>query len=611
LRPPGWARTLESLPPSLRARLAGVLASLPAAGTAAGGAARARLAAVFEAGASWFGAEPSLAELGYWMIEPRHPAALRGQGCVWLAQFPSAETAKRLAQVALDDATPEPVREHAIRSLGDRQLRGHHPATQWTGNAVQLADEALVRIASAATARGLIASRQLPHALRHVASDGLTAAFARAPGLWGGALECFASLPLARVLAVSIDDIAPEHRVRVLRLVAATLGEEAIPLMLARVPRAPVGEQLEMALLAIACGGEVHVGVLEDLLRGKKLVEPVRARARWHLENRGVVPTVRGLRVARTTAILAAPERATRCAQAADDLGALTRFERHAEAYVYTMWGWMVRGAADPARARELAWAHPASQALVRDLYLEDLARHGRVAQLMAAAHTLDSVDLGAYQLAVWGRPLAALALSRAARQKTPALVCARALACYRAGRPDLTDKILAEDLPPSEITGAGDGDTLAPFPGADEQWRLAHAAPGHPGYPGYPAGLASLAALVAGREAIIALAQPAPHDADPDISSIEPVVELARREDRRSPGATVYLAGELAPAERDPLVAAIEAAGARVVAGPVPGTDYYVRGASCPVQTIARLERQGARRWRELPVAPPVLTGT
>ena len=42
------------------------------------------------------------------------------------------------------------------------------------------------------------------------------------------------------------------------------------------------------------------------------------------------------------------------------------------------MWGWMVRGSADPVRARELVAAHPESQRLVRDLYMEDLARRGR-----------------------------------------------------------------------------------------------------------------------------------------------------------------------------------------------------------------------------------------
>ena len=46
-------------------------------------------------------------------------------------------------------------------------------------------------------------------------------------------------------------------------------------------------------------------------------------------------------------------------------------------------------------------------------------------------------------------------------------------------------------------------------------------------------------------------------------------------------------------------IAAAVEKAGARLVSGPFPGTDYYVHGDWCLVQTIAQLERQGARRLR------------
>jgi hypothetical protein len=297
---------------------------------------------------------------------------------------------------------------------------------------------------------------------------------------------------------------------------------------------------------------------------------------------------VRGLRVSRVVATLPPAERAKRCPQAADDLGALTRFERHPEAYLYAMWGWMVRGSGDPARARELVAAHPESQELVRDLYLEDLARRGRVKQLTAAAQTLRGAELGALQLAIWGRPLAALELAATARHHTPELVCARALACYRAGRPDLTERVLVEDLPPSEIT---DDESLKPFPGPDEQWMVQRAASVRP----------ALAALVRGKDAIIALAQPAPHDGEPDTASIEPVFAVARRLGRGLAGATVYLAGEFKLDSRERIAAAAEAAGARLVAGPFPGTDYYVHGDCCAVQTIAQLERQGARRLRQL----------
>ena len=40
-----------------------------------------------------------------------------------------------------------------------------------------------------------------------------------------------------------------------------------------------------------------------------KLVDMLRARVKWHLAHPGVVPTVRGLRVARTTATYVAAER--------------------------------------------------------------------------------------------------------------------------------------------------------------------------------------------------------------------------------------------------------------------------------------------------------------
>src|SRR3569623_3491909 len=133
----------------------------------------------------------------------------------------------------------------------------------------------------------------------------------------------------------------------------------------------------------------------------------------------------------------------------------------------------MVRGSVDPARARELGAAHPESQRLVRDLYLVDLARRGRVKQLPAAAQTLQGADLGAMQLAIWGRPLAALELAATARLQTPELVFARALACYRAGRPELAERILAEALPPAEIV---DEDSLPPIPGPHEKWLVEHA---------------------------------------------------------------------------------------------------------------------------------------
>jgi hypothetical protein len=427
--------------------------------------------------------------------------------------------------------------------------------------------------------------------MRHVQWEGAFATFARAPGLWGEAIECFASPALARVLLVCLEDIPPQHRLRAIRLVGAALGDEAVPMLLARASQAAIDEKLEMLFMVVSLAGEAKLGALEDALRGMKFVDLLRQRAKWHLQNPRVVPTVRGLRTARSTAVMPANERAAACTRAADDLGALTRFARHPEAYLYTMWGWMVRGSGDPARARELVAAHPESQRLVRDLYLEDLAKRGRVKQLTAAAQTLQGADLGAMHLAIWGRPLAALELAATARLHTPELVFARALASYRAGRPDLTERILAEDMPPSEIV---DDTALPPFPGPHEKWLVEKA----------PASRPALAALVNGHSAVMALAKAAPYDAEPDRPTLEPLTAVVRRLGRGLPGSTVYLAGEFKYLDKGAISRAVEAAGARLVNGPFPGTDYYVHGDWCLVQTIAQLERQGTRRLRrgELP---------
>jgi len=204
----------------------------------------------------------------------------------------------------------------------------------------------------------------------------------------------------------------------------------------------------------------------------------------------------------------------------------------------------------------------------------------------MAAAQTLKGADLGALHLAVHGRPFAALELAATARLQTPELVCARALACYRAGRPDLTQRILAEDLPPSEITN---DEALEAFPGAHEKWMIERASALQP----------AIAALAGGLAGVLGLAKPAPHDAEPDRPTIEPTFAVVRRLGRGLPGSTVYLAGEFKHMNKDTIAKAVEAAGARLVNGPFPGTDYYVHGDWCLVQTIAQLERQGARRIR------------
>jgi len=577
---------MDAIPPGLRYRVRDVLGLLPTKGAPLEGVALERFVRLVEDGEPWLGADGTLADIGFWMIEQRHSIELRRQGCMWLTMFPSVETVERLAPIALDASAPPPVRERAIWTLGCRQARALHPSTRWPTEAVQLADEALVRLADTATTAGKVASKELPLAMRHVQWEAASSVFARAPGLWGEAIECFGSPAFARVVLVCLEDIPPQHRPRAIRLAGAILGDEAVPMLLARAGQAAIDEKLEMLFTVIALVGEAKLGALEDALRGMKFIDLFRQRAKWHLQHPRVIPTVRGLRIARSTGVMPATERAAACAQAADDLGVLTKFARHDEAYLYTLWGWMVRASGDPARARDLVAAHPESQRLVRDLFIEDLTKRGRVKQLTTAAQTLQAADLGAMQLAIWGRPIAALELAATSRLQTPELVLARALACYRAGRPDLTDRLLVEDLPPSEIV---DDQSLPAFPGPHERWLIEHAPQSRP----------ALVALASGRDAVIAMAKAAPYDAEPDTPSIEPLQALVRRLARGLRGATVYLAGEFKYLDKEKISRAVEAAGARLVTGPFPGTEYYVHGDWCPVQTIAQLERQGARRLR------------
>ncbi len=578
---------LSAIPPGIAMRVRDVATCLTGDDDDSVDVALYRLARLHTDGEPWLGAAPALAELGWWMVDAARPTRVRVQGCAWLSMFPSVETVRRLAAIALDAREPTALRDQAAWTLGYRQAQAMHPSVRWTEDAIAAADDALLALVQGFTAAGANPLEQLAVALRHVQRPEIIDALVGAPGLWGEALECFATPAAARALWADLDRVGGAHRRRVVRLVAHALGAEAAPLLHARAEMVSLDERLELRQLAVAVGGEAWLGALEAELAQLKYVDLGRARARWHLEHPGVIPTTRGLAVARVTATMPAEARAARCAIAADDLGALTRFERHAEAYLYDLWAEMVRGAGDPARATALVTAHPESAARVRDLYLADLAARGRARQVAAAAQGLEGADRGALGLAIHGRPLAALELAATTRLHTAEIVVARALACHRAGRPELMDRILAEDLPPAELV---DDVEVPGFPGPHERWLAEHAPDARP----------AVTALVRGPEAVRALARAAPADAELDRPTLAPLDAVVRRLGRGLKGATVYLAGEFGQiVDRAVVTRAIAAAGARLVSGPFPDTDYYVHGDHCLVQTIAQLERQGTRRLR------------
>lgn len=512
---------MDGIPPGIRYRIRDVLARLTSEDLG-GSVAPFELRQLLDECEPWIAADPGLAEVGYWLIDAARSVELRRFGCRWLTSFPSLATMNKLAIVALDPATPGPVRDQAIWALGHRQVCARHPSTLWSAAAVARADDALVDLADAATKAGRVCSRELPEALRHVQWEGASAIYARAPGLWGAAIECFGSPALARVLLVCLPDIPPRHRRRAAQLCAAVLGEEAVPMLCAHASQAPLDDRLEMLFLVIGLAGEAKLGLVEDALKQLPNAGHHRERAAWHLQHPGAVPVVRALRVARSLAAISVGDRVGRCGQAADDLRALSGFAPY-EPHVYRLWAWLVRGVRDPARAGELVAVNPQSQYDVGDLYLEDLARRGHVRLLISTAHALHRVDIGAMYLAMWGKPIAALELAATAPRNTPEVAVARSLGCYRAGRPDVAQRILEEDLPPPAIV---DDESSSSYPGPHERWLIERAPEVQP----------AVVAVAAGLSGVLARAEPAPFDGEPDASRLAALDAIAQRAARPLP---------------------------------------------------------------------------
>src|SRR5437867_1876324 len=79
---------MTGVPPALRYRVRELVGLLPKSGEVEGFAAD-RLERLLADGEPWLGADPTLAEVGYWMIDPARGPELRRRGCIWLTMFPS------------------------------------------------------------------------------------------------------------------------------------------------------------------------------------------------------------------------------------------------------------------------------------------------------------------------------------------------------------------------------------------------------------------------------------------------------------------------------------------------------------------------------------------
>lgn len=555
-----------------------------------------RLEQAYDAGEEWLSAGPELAAFAHRLLDPREHPTTRRQGCVWATLFPSEEMVEALAAIALSEDEPIELRDQAAWSLGFRQAQRRSASLRWTEAAVAAADRALAQLVRRETAVGKVRLESLPEALRHVTAPEVLDELASAPILWGGAFEAFATERLARVLLDVLPDLG-EHRPRATRLAAATLGPECLPRLRALAAEADTGERLELLYAALAVGGQPELSAVEAAVAGFRRREPFLERARYHLANPGVFPTVRALRVARVTARIDAAERAAACARAADDFGVLPQWLPYAEGYLYDLWAWMVTGSEDPARARTLLALRPDLTRRLRQLALRDLAARGRVRRLMALAHEHKAPGLGALLLATHGRPFAALDLADKQREGSAESLASRVLGAWLAGRPDLSRALAATEAPPVAVVDASEHT----FPGPDELFHASHAAERRPAltalvraYLRTAPGPERAAAVV---EDLLELCHGAPPEAEPDVPDVALLDALESHVRRDVRGRSVYVAGELAGAERASIVARLEAMGARVVEGPFPGTDFFVLGRRCEVTTVAKLERQGARR--------------
>src|SRR5258706_5399676 len=139
---------MAAIPPALRYRVLDVVARLGR------GDPRDPIATLLEIGAGWLGAEPSLVDLGMWLVEPARDAGLRALGCSWLAMFPTVDAIERLAAIALEPQPVPAVRAAAGTALAPPQLRGVHPAAPRAAHAIQLAHGKPVQRADGATTDG-------------------------------------------------------------------------------------------------------------------------------------------------------------------------------------------------------------------------------------------------------------------------------------------------------------------------------------------------------------------------------------------------------------------------------------------------------------------------
>src|SRR5438094_115902 len=127
---------MEAVPPGLRYRVRDVL-GLVADGTLEG-VARERMTRLLEDGEPWLGADPGLAEVGYWMLEARNAGLPRRHGAsASIAREPARRgRARRRGLADADRARGRSIARREARAAdADRHARGRGEARPARGRA--------------------------------------------------------------------------------------------------------------------------------------------------------------------------------------------------------------------------------------------------------------------------------------------------------------------------------------------------------------------------------------------------------------------------------------------------------------------------------------------
>lgn len=525
-------------------------------------------------------ATPQLAELGFDLLRPGRAEEERRWGGVWLTLFPSMQMVEAMRALLRDPAQPAAVRSQAAWTLGFRQIQERHRDLHWEPEVVRAANAELLH---AFRVRALGELELLARALQHVDDPELDAAFLEDPLKAAPAIDAFASPALARALLARLSELGSENAVRMIRLVAAVLGEEATEPLLRFAETAPMAEKYEATFAALANSPERARPVFEALVRSLQFPVLVEARGRWHLEHPGIHPTVAATRFARNSALLSAAERPKLAAEACAHFAALADKDGLLWNALWDFWRHAAYLAVEeaPAEVVRCVEARPDTLDRARFLvrpYLEALAALGRFETLERCAISRGRADEACWMLARAARPFRSLAIREHARVTTPAGAAGQALALVLGGRPDLAQRALEVDRPSTGDVGGHD------FPTEDDTWKAAH-----------DAREPYLAPLIQkDLSGLMALLRPAPEGAEPDVFDLDLLTRKEQTLRRDLSGRTACLIGGFD--NREEVIARLQEQGAQLVDGPFARTECVIVGALGEGERtrVAMLQSQG-----------------